>query len=1112
MSDKEVRMPQWLFASKGEMAMRIRSHDWSQTSLGAVEFWSSSLKTTLSILLNACVPMFLVWGGDRIVFYNDAYHILLQQHDQSLFLGQPLPPHWTTILADIEQVFATGQPLRDRPYPAALPAYTGSYSAIWEEVGIGGVLATISADTPADEQKLQQGAVALRQLEERYQTLLASIEQGFCIIEVLFDQASKPIDYRFLEVNSAFEQQTGLTDALGKRMSELAPNHEAYWFELYGKVALTGEPHRVENYAKALNRWYDVYAFPIGQRSSRKVAILFNNISDRKCAEADLRETHVQLESALAAGAIYTWRWEIPDNRVVVNAAFANLFGVDPKEAAAGLPLELFVQAMHDEDRPRVIAAINQAIETGEEYVSEYRVYTALGEQRWLAARGRVEYGVDGKPLAFPGALADITKHKQAEDALRQVSAELKRQLRKFDAITSSVSDFIYTFDLSGRFTYINQPLLDLLQKSFAEVIGKNFFELDYPTDLAARLQNQIQQVIKTHQLLKDETPYTSAAVGTRAYEYIFVPLFDANGRVEGVAGVTRDITERKQSEATAKASNERLQLLSEIANDLLLNEDSKAFLASLFAKVSRHLGLEIYFNYLFQEDQQCLQLYAYGGISEDIAKSAQFLELGQGVCGYAVQHRQPAVVENALESDYSLALPVKSLGIRAYASHPLIVGDACGGQSQRVLGTLGLGTRQRDYFTPDELDLMQAVANQVAAALERSRLVAELQERAAALVQTNRIKDEFLAVLSHELRSPLNPILGWSRLLQNGKLNSTQTKLALTTIERNAKLQSELIEDLLDISRILQGKLRLNVSPVNLATTIESAIETVRLAAEAKSIQIDAILAPDLGYVCGDPTRLQQILWNLVSNAVKFTPADGRVEVRLEQVDNQAQVSVSDNGKGITREFLPHVFDYFRQADSATTRKFGGLGLGLAIVRYLVELHGGTVEVNSPGEGLGATFRVRLPLMPIEPEVNKESASSESFLNLQGIQILVVDDDTDTREFVVFLLEQAQASVISVSSADEALAVLRQSQPDILLSDIGMPEMDGYMLIRQVRALPLDKGGGIIAIALTAYAGEFNQQQASEAGFQQHLAKPIDPDELLKVIVMLIANNKTIR
>ena len=387
----------------------------------------------------------------------------------------------------------------------------------------------------------------------------------------------------------------------------------------------------------------------------------------------------------------------------------------------------------------------------------------------------------------------------------------------------------------------------------------------------------------------------------------------------------------------------------------------------------------------------------------------------------------------------------------------------------------------------------------------EEQRLQLLCEQTARAEAETaNRIKDEFLAVLSHELRSPLNPILGWSRLLQTQKLDEAKTAKALETIERNAKLQSELIEDLLDVSRILQGKLSLNSAPVNLIATTQAAIETVRLAAEAKSIQISPSLHLPI-QVIGDSNRLQQVVWNLLSNAVKFTPAGGRVDVCLEPLDGHAKITVSDTGKGIPADFLPHVFEYFRQADSTTTRKFGGLGLGLAIVRHLVELHGGTVRAESPGEGLGATFTVQLPLISTQSTPSQELQPTGQSSILSEIQVLVVDDDTDAREFVAFVLEQAGAKVLTAASAKEALAVLRRSQPDILLSDIGMPDMDGYMLMQRVRKLPPEQGGEIPAIALTAYAGEIDRKQALAVGFQQHLAKPLDPDRLISVITGLV-------
>ncbi|MBE9039045.1 ATP-binding protein [aff. Roholtiella sp. LEGE 12411] len=450
---------------------------------------------------------------------------------------------------------------------------------------------------------------------------------------------------------------------------------------------------------------------------------------------------------------------------------------------------------------------------------------------------------------------------------------------------------------------------------------------------------------------------------------------------------------------------------------------------------------------------------------------------------------------------------------MRGWLAAPLI------GRNGHNIGLIQLSDKYEGEFTEEDEAIIVQLAQMASIAIENTRLYAAEQQARTQAEEANGIKDEFLAVLSHELRSPLNPILGWSKLLQTRKFDATKTAAALATIERNAKLQAQLIEDLLDVSRILQGKLTLNVGQVNLVSTVSAALETVSLAAEAKYIEMKLSLVCENDQihptflVMGDPNRLQQVLWNLLSNAVKFTPPGGRVEVRLEYVDSCAQIQVIDTGKGINPNFLPYVFEYFRQADSATTRKFGGLGLGLAIVQQIVELHGGTVLAASSGEGQGAIFTVNLPLWHANATSTtgyayaKESQQEEVHSNrgnLQGFKILVVDDDTDSRDFISFVLSEEGADVIAVSSAMKALQALAESKPDVLLSDIGMPDMDGYMLIRQVRTWLPEQGGQIPAIALTAYAGEYNQQQALSAGFQMHVTKPAEPSELVTAVVRL--------
>ncbi len=432
---------------------------------------------------------------------------------------------------------------------------------------------------------------------------------------------------------------------------------------------------------------------------------------------------------------------------------------------------------------------------------------------------------------------------------------------------------------------------------------------------------------------------------------------------------------------------------------------------------------------------------------------------------------------------------------------------------ANQPVGTIWIVSHdEHRQFDGEDLRLMTSLANFTAAAVYSSNARQAAEESArreqaarAKAEEANRLKDEFLAVLSHELRSPLNPILGWAKLLQTRKFDEAKTAYALATIERNAKLQSQLMQDLLDISRILQSKLSLNVCSVDLSSVIEVALDTVRLAAEAKSIQLQTIFEPNVGQVLGDPSRLQQVVWNLLSNAVKFTASGGQVEVRLECVGTQAQIRVSDTGKGINPDFLPYVFDYFRQADNSTTRTFGGLGLGLAIVRQILELHGGTVEAESEGDDKGATFTVLLHIRSVVPQTSEDKGLPDSSPNLQGVKVLVVDDEVDTRDLIVSILEEYGASVYAVASASDALNAFALQKPDILLSDIGMPETDGYMLIRQIRSLPPLQGGDIQAIALTAYAGEINQQQILQAGFQKHLTKPIEPVKLAMVIASLV-------
>jgi PAS domain S-box-containing protein len=397
----------------------------------------------------------------------------------------------------------------------------------------------------------------------------------------------------------------------------------------------------------------------------------------------------------------------------------------------------------------------------------------------------------------------------------------------------------------------------------------------------------------------------------------------------------------------------------------------------------------------------------------------------------------------------------------------------------------------------------------------EREELLASERYARSEADRLGRIKDEFLATLSHELRTPLSAILGWSSLLRGRTPKPEELAKGLETIDRNARVQARIIDDLLDMSRIVSGKVRLEVQRVDLSAVIEAALETVRPAARAKEIRMHSVLDSPAGPVTGDANRLQQVVWNLLSNAIKFTPRGGRLQVVLERVGSHAEIHVSDTGQGIKPEFLPHVFDRFRQADASTTRRHGGLGLGLSIVKHLVELHGGSVRASSPGEGQGATFSVTLPLSIVHPDETRGARAHSPLLrtaatldsdvaSIEGVKVLIVDDEPDARDFLERLLADRKAEVLLASDAQEGFRLLKSRRPDVVVSDIGMPDEDGYDFIRRVRSLRAEEGGRTPAIALTAYARVEDRTRSLIAGYQMHVAKPVEPAELIASIASL--------
>ncbi len=453
--------------------------------------------------------------------------------------------------------------------------------------------------------------------------------------------------------------------------------------------------------------------------------------------------------------------------------------------------------------------------------------------------------------------------------------------------------------------------------------------------------------------------------------------------------------------------------------------------------------------------------------------------------------------------------MPPGHLPVRSYLAVAVV------SRSGEVLGGLFFGHPQPGVFTEREAAIVQGLAPQIATAIDNARLYERQQAARAEAEAANTLKDEFLATLSHELRTPLNAVLGWSRMLKTARLDEATAARAIDVIERNANAQLQLIEDLLDVSRIIAGKLRLDVKPVAPAGVIEAAVDALRPAADAKGIRLQPVMDPRAGPVSGDPDRLQQVVWNLLSNAVKFTPRDGRVQIRLERVNSHVEIVVTDTGKGIAADMLPHVFDRFRQADSSSQRAHGGLGIGLALVKNLVELHGGTVHAASAGPDQGATFTVKLPLMlHVEPaaEAARPGWSGAPTDSLAGVSLLVLDDDTDALDLFAAVLRQAGAEVRTARSVREALDLLRAWEPDVVVSDIEMPEENGYAFIRKLRGGKVPRGDRIPAVAVTAYGGVSERIKIVSAGFDSYVAKPVDPDELAAIIGRLVTRARAAR
>jgi PAS domain S-box-containing protein len=840
--------------------------------------------------------------------------------------------------------------------------------------------------------------------------------------------------------------------------------------------------------------------------SEHLIMSIVRDISERRRTEEIIRRTQARLESVLEAGLAGTFFWNIPEDRVITDENMMRYFSLSEKALTEGVPLAEVLPAIYEEDRPPVTEALTEAIERSGVYQIEYRVNHSDGKMRWLSARGAVERDETGKACELTGFAVDITRIKEAEVALR----ESEEQLR---TLADTISQLAWMAEPDGFIFWYNRRWYEYTGTTPDEMQGWGWQSV-HDAEMLPQVVERWKRSIATGEPFQMEFPLKDAGGDFRWFLTRVNPLRDSNGEITRWFGTNTDIHENRIAQQNA-------EFIDSIGEDMVWLTTIDEMMQTIGAKIGRYLNLSL-----------CCFAEINESADEAVVTHNWHRADVRGIVGvyplkeFLTEEFQRAgragevfVVRDVYADERTDGKSYEALKIGSFVCVPLIRN----GQWRYLLAIHDSKPRN---WREDEIELIRELTARLWIRLERARaeeererLLRNEQIAREEAEQANRLKDEFLATISHELRTPLNAILGWSQMLQNSNLDEAGAKRALETIERNARAQNQLIEDLLDVSRIITGKLRLDVRAVDLPGVIMAAVDAARPAAEAKNIRLQTLLDPQASAISGDPDRLQQVVWNLLSNAIKFTPKNGRVQVRLERVNSHVEIVVSDTGQGIEPEFLPFVFERFRQSDGSTTRQHGGLGLGLAIVRQLVEIHGGTVSVDSAGAGQGATFIVSLPLLPVRREPPGDMprvhpAAQNNLLpdcppELSGLRVLLVDDEADSRDLLNFVLELCGAQVETAGSVAEALEIIRRESFDVIISDIGMPDEDGYDLIGRIRELPDEQGGNTPAIALTAYARAEDRVRALRSGFQLHIAKPVESPELIAAVANLAGRTR---
>ncbi|HEX4999994.1 MAG TPA: PAS domain S-box protein [Terriglobia bacterium] len=797
------------------------------------------------------------------------------------------------------------------------------------------------------------------------------------------------------------------------------------------------------------------------------------DITEEKRIGETVRSSEERLRRITEATKDALWEIDLAANQLWWSEGAKPLFGHSPGELQ--IRLEDWFHAIHPDDRDRVRRKFMEFMSNDDtDWSEQYRFLRADGVYADIEDKGRKFFAENGQPARIAGAMVDITERKAAEKALRESEERFEKAFR------ASPDALVISRIADGVILDINDNFVSLSGFQRKDLIGKSTLQLDIYVNRADR-QRAVALLDKHHGVRDFEFLMRRRSGETRFVSFSAQPITVHGEQCWLTIG--RDITERKLIEKARRTSEE------EAKRQLAYIEAIYATAPVGLCYVDTDLRYRSINQYLAEIDGVAVEEHIGRTLAEIVPELAPTIE--------PIFRKVIETGEPVLNFDVSKVAKGKPAQHFIGSYYPIKDHD------QRVIGV---------NVVVVEITHRKQVEQ------ERERILLQEKRAREEAEEANRLKDEFLATISHELRTPLTAILGWAHLLTGGDLSESKARHALEVIEQSAKAQARLVDDILDTSRIITGRLQFDARPVDIERVFQAAIDVIRPSAEAKQIDLRVSIGGMDKIVFGDANRLQQVIWNLLSNAVKFTRQGGHIEARINRRAGQIEISVTDSGIGIEPQFLPFVFDRFRQADSASTRRYGGLGLGLAIVRHVVEMHGGSVSATSPGKGLGSTFTVRFPAsspMPEPPQTpppkppaaaappaGQPSASDSR--RLDGVRALVVDDDPDTLEMLRFVLSESGAEVVAATSSHEALQAMDHFRPDVLISDVAMPDEDGYDLITRIRLRDPEHGGAIPAVALSAYARPEDRERATAAGFQLHLGKPIEPDALIEVIAGL--------